>query len=78
MKKSKKRIIWVTGYVCKRNNVPRHRRTLNDAGDILTQITNPSIKTIVELSPEADKTLKALIYTLSGSLILSAVIRMRS
>jgi len=78
MKKSKKRIIWVAGYSRKRNNVPRHKRTLNDANDIIGQLTNPSIKTIVELSPEAEKTLKTLVYTLSGSLVLSAVIRMRS
>lgn len=78
--KAKKKIrrVWVSPYNRKRNNVPGHWRTLNDAGDIIGQITNPKVTTSVEISPEAEKTLKTLIYTLSGSLILSAVIRMRS
>jgi len=78
MKRKKAKRVWVSPYNRKRNTVPGHYRTLNDANELINQLTNPQIKTIVELSPEADKTLKTLIYTLSGSLILSAVIRMRS
>ena len=77
MKKRKVKKVWISDYTRKRNSVPGHWRTLNE-GNIIDQLTNPKLTTIVELSPDAEKTLKALVYTLSGSLILSAVIRMRS
>lgn len=77
MKRKKVRKVWISGYSRKRNSVPGHYRSLNDA-NIIDQITNPKLTTIVELSPDAEKTLKALVYTLSGSLVISAIIRMRS
>lgn len=77
MKKNKRIKVWVSPYTRKKNQVPGHYRYLNE-GNIIDQITNPQITTIVELSPEADRTLKLLTYTLAGSLILSAVIKLRS
>jgi len=77
MAKRKKREVWITEYKRKRNFVPGHYRTLNEV-NLIDKITNPKLTTIVELSPEAEKTLKQLIYTLSGSLVISAIIRMRS
>jgi hypothetical protein len=54
------------------------QRGLNDVGSVISQITNPKITTVVEISPDADKLLKTLIFTLSGALVVSAVIRARS
>jgi hypothetical protein len=54
------------------------QRGLNDVGSVISQITNPKITTVVEISPDAGKLLKTLIFTLSGALVVSAVIRARS
>jgi hypothetical protein len=53
-------------------------RGLSDVGSVISQITNPKITTVVEISPDAGKLLKTLIFTLSGALVVSAVIRARS
>jgi len=54
------------------------QRGLNDVGSVISQITNPKITTVVEISPDAGQLLKTLIFTLSGALVVSAVIRARS
>lgn len=77
MAKRKKNKVWISQYNRKRNFVPGHYRTLNEV-NLIDKITNPKLTTVIELSPEAEKTLKQLIYTLSGSLVISAIIRMRS
>ena len=54
------------------------QRGLNDVGSVISQITNPKITTVIEISPDAGQLLKTLIFTLSGALVVSAVIRARS
>jgi hypothetical protein len=54
------------------------QRGLSDVGSVISQITNPKITTVIEISPDAGKLLKTLIFTLSGALVVSAVIRARS
>jgi hypothetical protein len=54
------------------------QRGLSDVGSVISQITNPKITTVVEISPDAGQLLKTLIFTLSGALVVSAVIRARS
>ena len=55
-----------------------NQRGLNDVGTVISQITNPKITTVVEISPDASKLLRQLIFTLSGALVVSAVLRARS
>jgi len=54
------------------------QKGLSDVGSVISQITNPKITTVIEISPDAGKLLKTLIFTLSGALVVSAVIRARS
>lgn len=56
--------------------VKEHKRTLSEFD--LNQVLQPKVTTVVEISPDAAKLLKQLVYTLSASLVVAAALRMRS
>lgn len=56
--------------------VKEHKRTLSEFD--INQVLQPKVTTVVEISPDAAKLLKQLVYTLSASLVVAAALRMRS
>ena len=44
----------------------------------IQNVLQPKVTTVVEISPDAAKLLKQLVYTLSASLVVAAALRMRS
>ena len=55
--------------------VKNHTRTLSEFD--INQVLQPKVTTTVEIAPDAEKLLKQLVYTLSGALVIAAVIRSR-
>jgi len=55
--------------------VQKHTRTLSEFD--INQILQPKVTTVVEIAPDAEKLLKQLVFTLSGALVIAAVIRSR-
>lgn len=55
--------------------VREHKRTLSEFD--IQQVLQPKVTTTVEISPDAAKLLKQLIYTLSGALVVAAALRSR-
>lgn len=55
--------------------VKEHTRTLSEFD--IQQVLQPKVTTVVEISPDAGKLLKQLVYTLSGALVVAAALRAR-
>jgi len=81
MKKQKQLFVYVrpyvrTSHIGNTHNVSGHSRYLSEFD--INQVLQPKVTTVVEISPDAAKLLKQLVYTLSASLVVAAALRMRS
>jgi len=78
--KQKQLFVYVRPYVRtsvrgKVHNVRGYDRSLSEFD--IQQVLQPKVTTVVEISPDAGKLLKQLVYTLSGALVVAAALRAR-